>query len=108
MTILDGNIEITPAKGDIVRHLGSGTEYVFYNVNTKRLADNSRITYPTWLMEDEDGYLSDPFIVLGGFDSIEFVERGAPREPGEKPVRPLVKPTDGGRSSTITARPGRL
>lgn len=100
-------IEINPEKGDIVRHDVSGVEYVFYGVSEKKLKSGGKIAYSTWLMQDPNGRLSKPFVVLGGFDAVTFVERGAPREPGEKPVRPMVcalHPDKG----TITARQGRL
>lgn len=100
------DIEITPHKGDIARHLKSGFEYVFYGVSEKTLKSGDVLKYSTWLMQKPNGRLSDPFVVLGGFDVMEFVERGAPREPGEKPVRALLAPMDD--SGTIKAVPGRL
>lgn len=100
-------IEITPEKGDIVRNLKSGVEYVFYGVSEKKLEGGETLKYSTWLMEMPNGRLSEPFVVLGGFDVMEFIERGAPREPGEKPVRSMVRDAHP-EQSTMKAPPGRL
>lgn len=106
--VLDGEIvdEIRPEKGDIVRNVRSGVEYVFYGISTKYV-QGERLDYPTWLMQEPTGKLSEPMVVFGGWDVIKFVERGAPREPGEKPVRNLTMPANPSQS-TVTAADGRL
>jgi hypothetical protein len=105
--VLEGEIVVEPEKGDIVRHNRSGTEYVFYGVSEKTLDDGEKVAYSTWLMQKPNGKLSEPFVVVGGFNSMTFVERGAPREPGERPVRSLVAPLHPERT-TMTPPEGRL
>lgn len=101
--VLDGEIvdEIRPEKGDLVRNVRSGVEYVFYGISTKNV-QGERLDYPTWLMQEPNGKLSEPFVVFGGWEVMKFIERGAPREPGERPVRNLSMPSNP-EQSTVTA-----